>query len=58
MLGLKSEFILKEKLSLATVPSYTLFISCATNVIEERQVLMCDTQGAFLTKIGKKQINI
>ena len=42
------EFILKEESSSPTVSTYALFISCAMNAMEGRQVVTCDILGTFL----------
>ena len=42
------EFISKEESSLPTVSTYALFISCAMEAMEGRQVVTCDITGAFL----------
>ena len=42
------EFILKEESSSPTVSTYALFISCAMDAMEGRQVVTCDIPGAFL----------
>ena len=42
------EFISKEESSSPTVLTYALFISCAMDAMEGRQVVTCDIPGAFL----------
>ena len=42
------EFISKEESSSPTVSTYALFISCAMDVMEGRQVVTCDIPGTFL----------
>ena len=42
------EFISKEESSSPTVSTYALFISCAMDAMEERQVVTCDIPIAFL----------
>ena len=42
------EFISKEESISPIVSTYALFISCAMDAMEERQVVMCDIPGAFL----------
>ena len=42
------EFISKEESSSPKVSTYALFISCAMDAMEDRQVVTCDIPGAFL----------
>ena len=42
------EFISKDESSSPTVSTYALFISCAMDAMEGRQVVTCDIPGAFL----------
>ena len=42
------KFILKEESSSPTASTYALFISCAMDAMEGRQVVTCDIPGAFL----------
>ena len=42
------EFISKEESSSPTVSTYSLFIYCAMDAMEGRQVVMYDIPGAFL----------
>ena len=42
------EFISKDESSSSIVSAYALFISCAMDAMEGRQVVTCDIPGAFL----------
>ena len=44
----QQEFISKEESSSPTVSTYALFVSCAMDAIEGRQVVTCDIPRAFL----------
>ena len=44
----QQEFILKEESSLPNVSTYALFIPCAMDAMEGRQVVTCNIPGAFL----------
>ena len=44
----QQKFISKKESSSPTVSTYTLFISCAMNAMEGRQVITCEISGAFL----------
>ena len=48
------EFILKEESSLPTVSTYALFISCAMDTMEGRQVLRVTSPGLFFRLIGQR----
>ena len=45
---LQQEFISKEESSLPTILTYALFISCAMDAMEGKQVVTCNIPGAFL----------
>ena len=44
----QQEFISKDESSSPTVSTLALFISCAMDAMEGRQVVTCDIPGAFL----------
>ena len=48
MVDHNEKFISKIESSSPIISTYVLFISCAMEAMEERQVITCDIPGAFL----------